>query len=101
MNQKVMMKIMQWMLVAVVSLIIGGSAGFVTTVHAAENTASTAVTQGQPVADATTGTTDSADANTAASGFFLLAGGMLILILAVVITVVSTFISSAAIVDEL
>lgn len=97
MSQKLVMKCIQWMLIAVVSLMIGGSAGFVTTVHAAEPTTNTV----QEVSAGDADTTESESDDASGSGFFLLAGGLLIIILTVVISVVSTFVSTAAIVDEL
>lgn len=85
-------RIMQWMLAVVVGVFV---AAFSLGAHTAqaEETAVENTVQEQAAADGS--------AENGGGAMIVLMGGMLIIILAVVLSVVGTFVSSAAIADEL
>ncbi len=79
-------KFVQWMLAVVVGVFLAAFSYGACTAQAAETTV-------EAPADS--------NAENGGGAMILLMGGMLIIILAVVLSVVGTFVSSAAIVDEL
>ncbi len=83
-------KFVQWMLAVAVGVFLAAFSYGACTAQAAETTVEA---QEQAPADS--------NAENGGGAMILLMGGMLIIILAVVLSVVGTFVSSAAIVDEL
>ena len=83
-------KLVQWMFAVVVGVFLAAFSYGACTAQAAETTVEA---QEQAPADS--------NAENGGGAMILLMGGMLIIILAVVLSVVGTFVSSAAIVDEL
>ncbi|MCI8973657.1 MAG: hypothetical protein HFH79_08735 [Lachnospiraceae bacterium] len=84
-------KLVQWMLALVAGVFLAAFSYGACTAQAAETTVEAA--QEQASADSS--------AENGGGAMILLMGGMLIIILAVVLSVVGTFVSSAAIADEL
>ena len=83
-------KLVQWMLALVAGVFLAAFSYGACTAQAAETTVEA---QEQAPADS--------NAENGGGAMILLMGGMLIIILAVVLSVVGTFVSSAAIADEL
>lgn len=91
-SYKTMHRVMRFMLAMILGAFIAAFSYGACTAQAAENAVTTEENQA------------TSDQNAEANGggaMILLMGGMLIIILAVVLSVVATFISSAAIADEL
>lgn len=84
-------RLVQWMLAVAVGVFLAVFSYGACTAQAAETTVEAAQEQGAVDGSAENG----------GGAMILLMGGMLIIILAVVLSVVGTFVSSAAIVDEL